>query len=247
MLTSDERERYGRQIMIDEIGESGQERLKAASVLIAGAGGLGSPVAIYLAAAGVGRLRIVDNDQVALSNLNRQILHLEPDVGRKKADSAAGKLGRYNPAARIEGIDRTITGKNVARLTDGCDLIVDAMDNQGARHLLNRAAVDRNLPLIHGAVCGFEGRAMTVLPGRSACLRCMHRQAAAAGVFPVIGTAPAVIGAIQATEAVKCILGVGELLAGRLLVYEGLAMTFTEFRIRRRPGCGHCGHLNTSD
>ena len=242
MLTSQEQERYSRQIRIDEIGQQGQERLKAARVLVAGAGGLGSPVSIYLAAAGVGNISIVDNDTVALSNLNRQVLHRDADIGRAKADSARDTLGSVNPGVRIAAIMRTITADNVGRLVDGQDLVVDAMDNQAARHLLNRAAVDRNIPLIHGAVCGFEGRAMTVLPGRSACLCCMHARAAAPAAVPVIGAVPAVIGAIQTTEAIKCILGVGERLAGRLLIYDGLAMTFTEFRIKRRPGCDHCGH-----
>jgi len=243
LLTPLERQRYGRQIMIDEIGESGQEKLKAAKVFIAGAGGLGSPSSIYLAAVGVGALRIVDHDRVDVSNLNRQVLHLEGDIGRKKAESALEKLKRQNSATEVEAINDTITAENARRLVDGCDLIIDAMDNQPTRYLLNKTAVALNIPLIHGAVRGFEGRAMTVIPGRSACLRCMHRGAVPDETFPIIGFAPAAIGAVQAAEAVKYIVGIGELLTGRLLTYDALTMTFTEFRVNRNPGCDHCGHL----
>jgi len=240
MLTSHERERYHRQIMIDEIGEPGQEKLKAASVFIAGAGGLGSPASIYLAAAGVGKIRIVDNDSVELSNLNRQILHMEDDIGKKKTDSALEKLSRQNPAVNIDTLCETITVENARQLIGGCDLIVDAMDNLATRLVLNRVAVDLNIPLIHGAVGGFEGRAMTVLPGKGACLRCIRRGPVPREVFPIIGVAPAVISAIQAAEVIKFILGIGKLLIGRLLIYDGLAMTFTEFRVKRNPDCEHC-------
>src|SRR5512139_1284815 len=163
MLTPNERERYDRQIMIQGIGEQGQERLKKSHVLVAGAGGLGSPIAFYLTAAGVGRVRLVDHDQVTLSNLNRQILHGEEDIGRRKIDSAATKLRHLNSQVNIEAIAETITEENVSQLVQGCDVIVDAMDNLPTRYVLNRCAVEKKLPFFHGAVNGFEGRVMPVL------------------------------------------------------------------------------------
>jgi molybdopterin-synthase adenylyltransferase len=243
MLTEEEKERYSRQIMIPDIGEDGQKKLKRATVLIAGTGGLGSPVALYLAAAGIGTIRLVDVDRVELSNLNRQILHWTPDVGKDKVASAAEKLIHLNPSVAIEPIIETISEATVSRLVDGADAVVDALDNIATRYLLNKAAVDSNLPLFHGAVHGMEGRAMTVLPGKSACLGCRIRGPVAEEKFPVIGTAPAVIGGIQAAEVIKYITGIGTLLTGRMLVYDGMASTFTEFRVKRNPGCPHCGHL----
>jgi adenylyltransferase/sulfurtransferase len=244
MLTGEERERYDRQIMIPGFGEEGQEKLKRARVFIAGAGGLGSPVAIYLAAAGVGTLRIVDHDKIELSNLNRQILHRDADIGRSKADSAAARLTEVNPYIKVEAIAATITQANISRLVAGFDLIVDAMDNLPTRYLLNRTALEKGIPFFHGAVYGFEGRAMTVIPGRTACLNCVYHGAVTPrGRFPVIGVTPAVIGCIQATEVIKYIVGLGELLTNRLLVYDALGMTFTEFRVARDPDCEHCGRL----
>lgn len=175
MLTPSERERYDRQIMIGEIGQEGQEKLKRSRVVIAGTGGLGSPIAIYLTAAGIGMIRLIDHDQVALSNLNRQILHWEEDIGRKKVDSARTKLRNLNRAVEIEAIAETVTEGNVSKLVNGCDVIVDAMDNLPTRYILNRCAIEKNIPFFHGAVNGFEGRVMTIIPGESACLRCMYR------------------------------------------------------------------------
>jgi len=243
MLNSDELERYDRQIMIPGLGEKGQEKLKQARVVIAGAGGLGSPVAVYLTAAGVGTISIIDHDKVELSNLNRQILHWDKDVGRDKVESAREKLSSLNRNVRIETVKETITEANVSRLVAGCDVIIDAMDNLPTRFVLNRAAVENRIPFVHGAVYGLEGRIMTVLPGRSACLRCVYRGLIPPQKFPVIGVTPAVIGCIQATEAIKCITGLGQLLANRLLIYDGQQMRFTELRVKRDPGCEHCGHL----
>jgi len=241
MLTPSERERYDRQIMIGEIGEKGQEKLKRSRVVIAGAGGLGSPIAIYLVAAGIGMIRIIDHDQVVLSNLNRQILHWEEDVGGKKVDSARTKLRKLNSDVEIEAIPETITESNVSRLMDGCEVIVDAMDNLPTRYILNQCAIEKNIPFFHGAVTGFEGRAMTILPGKTACLRCMYRGPIAQEKFPVVGVAPAVIGVIQATEVIKYLLGIGRLLTNRLLIYDGLNITFSEFIINKNPNCDHCG------
>ena len=241
MLTPSERERYDRQIVIGEIGQEGQEKLKRSRVAIAGVGGLGSPIAIYLTAAGIGMIRMIDHEEVALSNLNRQILHWEEDIGRKKIDSARAKLRNLNRAVEIETIAETITEGNVSQLVDGCDVIVDAMDNLPTRYVLNRCAIEKKVPFFHGAVNGFEGRAMTILPGKTACLRCMYRGPVPQEKFPVIGVAPAVIGSIQATEVIKYLVGIGKLLTNRLLIYDGLKVTFSEFTVNKNPDCDHCG------
>ena len=243
MLTPAERERYDRQMMIPEIGEDGQEKLKRSRVVIGGAGGLGSPIAFYLAAAGVGRIRMIDHDQVALSNLNRQILHWEEDVGRKKVDSARTKLSRLNSTVELEMMAETIAEDNVSRLVDGFNAIVDAMDNLPTRYLLNRGAIEKGVPFFHGAVRGFEGRVMTILPGKTACLRCLSRGPVPQEKFPVIGVAPAMIGIIQATEVIKYLVGIGKLLTNRLLIYDGLALSFSEFAVHRNPECDQCGSL----
>ncbi len=241
MLTPFERERYDRQIMIGELGHEGQEKLKRSTVVIAGAGGLGSPIAYYLTAAGIGRIRVVDRDEVALSNLNRQILHWEEDIGRKKVDSARVKLRNLNSMVEIEAIAETITEDNVSKLVGECDAIVDGMDNLPTRYILNRCAIEKDIPFIHGAVRGFEGRAMTIIPGKTACLRCMFRGQVPQEKFPVIGVVPAVIGSIQATEVIKYLTGIGRLLTNRLLIYDGLQVTFTEFTVKKNPDCDHCG------
>ena len=243
MLTEDELIRYDRQIMIKGIGEDGQERLKKARVFVAGGGGLGSPISIYLAVAGVGTIRLVDHDTVELSNLNRQILHGNGDTGKRKIDSAVQKLENLNKDVTVEAVAETITEKNISRLVGDCDLIVDAMDNLPTRYALNRAAIDKNIPFFHGAVYGFEGRAMTVIPGRTACLWCIYQGRVTQGKFPVIGVAPAVIGCLQATEVIKYLTGIGELLTGQLLMYDGLNLEFTKLEVKRDPNCQHCGHL----
>jgi molybdopterin/thiamine biosynthesis adenylyltransferase len=247
MLTTEECERYNRQIMIQGVGEEGQERLKEARVIIAGGGGLGSPVAIYLTAAGVGKMRLVDHDTVELSNLNRQVLHWHEDIGRSKVESAAEKLKRINPGIVVEAIEETITEKNVSRLVDGFDVIVDAMDNLPTRYLLNKAALEHNIPFFHGAIYAFEGRAMTIIPGKTACLRCVYRGVIPEEKFPVIGVTPAVIGSIQATEVIKYLVGVGELLGNKLLIYDGLSMQFTELRVKKDPLCEHCGQVTRKE
>ena len=247
MLTTNELERYDRQIMIKGFGEEGQEKLKRAKIFIAGSGGLGSPASIYLAAAGVGTIRIVDNDRVELSNLNRQILHWDEDIGKWKVDSALEKLKRLNKGVEIEATKATITEANVSQLVADFDLIVDAMDNLPTRYIVNKAALERNIPLFHGAVYGFEGRAMTIIPGQTACLRCLYRGVFPQEKFPVIGVTPAVIGCIQATEVIKYIVGIGELLTNRLLIFDGLDMKFKEFKVKKDPSCEHCGHLVTKE
>jgi len=247
VLTPEEVERYGRQIMVEGFGEEGQEKLKRAKVFVAGAGGLGSPISTYLTAAGVGTIRIVDHDRVELSNLNRQVLHWGEDIGKRKVDSVLEKLKRLNKGVKIEATKELITEATVSQLVAGFDVIVDAMDNLPTRYLLNKAALEKNIPFFHGAVYGFEGRAMTIIPGKTACLRCVYRGAIAQEKFPVVGVTPAVIGCIQATEVIKYIVGIGELLTNRLLIFDGLDMEFTKFRVKRDPGCEHCSHLVTKE
>jgi len=242
MLTEKERQKYDRQMMIYGFGEAGQEKLKKARIFIGGAGGLGSPAAIYLAAAGIGTLRIADHDTVELSNLNRQILHWEEDAGGKKVASAAAKLSKLNPDIKIETTAEKITEANASKLVGDADGIVDAVDNLPTRYILNRTAIEKGIPFFHGAVYGFEGRAMTVVPGKSACLNCLYHNARVPKEkFPVIGVTPAVIGCIQATEVIKYLTGLGELLINRILNYDALRMKFTEFTIMPDPGCEHCG------
>jgi molybdopterin-synthase adenylyltransferase len=243
MLSGEELTRYDRQIMIPEIGQAGQEKLREARVLVAGAGGLGSPVAIYLAAAGVGTIRLADHDRIEMSNLNRQVLHWDEDVGKKKVDSASEKLRRMNPHVKIEAVDKTITEENAKDIAAGCDGIVDAMDNLPTRYILNKTAIDLNIPFFHGAVRGLEGRAMTVIPGMSACLRCLYRGPVPQEKFPVLGVTPAIIGCIQAAEVIKYIVRAGEPLINRLLIYDGLNLKFTEFKVNRNPQCEHCAHV----
>ncbi|BBL68339.1 HesA/MoeB/ThiF family protein [Methanoculleus chikugoensis] len=239
MLTERERERYARQILL--FGEEGQERLKKAKVFIAGAGGLGCPIALYLAVAGVGDIRLVDRDTVERTNLNRQVLHWERDLGTPKAGSAEAKLREANPDIRVEALAATIDEANVRDLVGEADLIVDAMDNFPTRYLLNREALRSGVPLLHGAIRGFDGQATTIIPGRTACLECLFPEAPPAEVFPVIGTTPGIIGLIQANEAIKYITGTGDLLLDRLLIWDGRSTTLETYAVERRPDCPVCG------
>jgi molybdopterin-synthase adenylyltransferase len=243
MLNPQELVRYSRQIMFKELGEEGQNKLKSARILVAGGGGLGSPALIYLAAAGAGTIRVIDSDKVELSNLNRQILHWTQDIGKAKVDSASEKLMLLNPEIHIERVQENINRDNVAKLVSGFDLIIDAVDNLATRYVLNQFAVFSNTPFIHGAVSGFEGRAMTIVPGQSACLMCLYRGVELSGKPPVIGVTPGIIACIQVTEAIKYITGIGRLLKDRLLVYDGLNMLFSEIRVNRDPECPHCGKI----
>ena len=240
MLSKDELQVYDRQIMIPELGVSGQEKLKKSKVFIAGAGGIGSPVTLYLAAAGLGKILIADNDTVEMSNLNRQVLHWQKDVGFKKVESVKEKISSLNSFINIETIDETITDKNIIEITKGCDAIVDAMDNIVSRFALNKAAIKWNIPLFHGAVNGMEGRATTIIPGKTACLGCMYKTDIPQSKFPVLGVAPGLIGIIQATEVIKYLVGMGELLENRLLIYDGMELKFKEFKLSRNPECTEC-------
>ena len=246
MLTDNERERYNRQILIPDFGEEGQEKLKNSTVFIAGAGGLGSPVAMYLAAAGIGTIRIADNDRVSISNLNRQILHGDADLGHPKVASAGETLSRLNPGMKTVTLHETITEDNIEELIGDADCIIDAMDNLPARYILNRAAVNTGKPFFHGAVYGYEGRAMTIIPGKSACLYCLYHGATPpVDEIPVLGATAGVTGSIQASEVVKYLTGSGDLLLGRLLCYDGFSMKFMELHVKRDASCEHCGTSTT--
>jgi len=238
MLNEEELKRYQRQMLI--FGETGQEKLKGAKVFIAGAGGLGSSVAIYLAVAGIGKIAIADHDTVELSNLNRQILHRDSEIGRKKADSAGEKLTGLNPNIEVVVTSLTIEPGNVDKLVGDADLIVDAMDNFPTRYLLNKAALTRNVPFFFGAVNGFYGQTTTIIPGKTACLRCIFPAPPPAAVFPVVGATPGIIGCIQATEVIKYIVGSGSLLENRLLIWDGLQAMADEVLLRRNPECEDC-------
>ena len=232
-------EKYIRQIML--FGEEGQEKLKNAKVFVAGAGGLGSPVSTYLAVAGVGKIIIADFDSVDLSNLNRQFLHHEKDIGREKVKSAEEKLLSMNPEIKVETIREKITDKNAGSIVPPCDLIIDALDNFDTRHVLNRLAVKRNIPLIHGAVSGYRGQATTIIPGKTPCLCCIFPSSFKKEVFPVLGTTPGVIGSIQANEAIKYLTGQGKLLENRLLLWDGLSCSFSELDVNKAENCPVCG------
>jgi adenylyltransferase/sulfurtransferase len=239
-------ERYRRQIMIEGFGIEGQQKLKHAAVLIAGAGGLGSPVSMYLAAAGIGTIGLIDNDTVDLSNLNRQILYGAGDTGRKKVEAAREKLSYLNTEVTVKAHDMTVSEDTIDSVTMGYHVIVDAMDNFPARYLLNRAALKMNVPLIHGAVSGFEGRAATIIPGETACLKCIYPSVPEMEIPPVLGVTPAIIGSIQAAEVIKYLVGIGKLLKNRLLVYDGLHMEFLTVTVRRNPECPECGNYGRS-
>jgi molybdopterin/thiamine biosynthesis adenylyltransferase len=239
VITDEEQKRYHRQILM--LGEEGQEKLKAARVLIAGAGGLGTVISLYLAAAGVGTLRIADCDVVEASNLNRQILHWSRDLGRRKTASAAEKLAALNPLIRIEEVSGRIDETTVDAIAGECDILVDAMDNFATRYLLNRTALKKGIPFIHGAVRGLYGQATTVLPGKTPCLRCIFPGSPPPEVFPIIGANCGVIGSIEALEAIKLLTGRGEPLAGRLFIWDGMAASVDSLVVERNPTCPDCG------
>jgi molybdopterin/thiamine biosynthesis adenylyltransferase len=236
-------ERYLRQIIIEGFGSEAQKKLKQATVFIAGAGGLGCSVSLYLAAAGVGRIRIADHGRIELSNLNRQVLYTDRDIGKPKSVVIAERLSALNPEINIEPARCTLDSATLPSLVANCTFIVDALDNLPTRYALNKAALDAGIPLVHGAVNGFHGQLMTVLPGNSACLMCLYRGKEAAGLVPVIGTAPGTIGSLQATEAIRYITGLGGNFAGKLLVYDGLWTDFERIDIPRDPDCPHCGGM----
>ena len=244
-LDADQLDRYSRHIIMDDVGPDGQAALLDASVLVVGAGGLGSPVLQYLAAAGVGHLTVVDDDRVELSNLQRQIIHGTDDVGRKKVDSAAEFIESLNPDITVETHDTRLTAENVVELVTPHDVVVDASDNFPTRFLLNDACVFADVPLSHGAVYRFEGQ-VTTFTGGQPCYRCLFPEAPPEGAVPdcatagVLGVLPGTIGAIQATEVIKLLLDEGETLDGRLLVYDAHSLETHTVPISPSPDCPVC-------
>ena len=246
-FTESQIERYSRQIILREIGGEGQKKLLNARVVIIGAGGLGSPAAYYLAAAGLGTIGIVDHDTVEVSNLQRQILHTTQDAGRLKTESSRDKLTALNPDCSIVLHSIRINAQNALEIIGDYDIVVNGCDNFPTRYLINDACVLSKTPLFEGAVIGFSGQVMTIIPGETACYRCLYEEPPPPGLIPscqeagVLGTIPGLIGLIQSTEVVKWILGTGKLLTNRVLLYSALEMEFTELPLQRNPNCPVCG------
>ena len=238
MFSLRELERYKRQMML--FGEEGQERLKKAHIFIAGAGGLGSPVSIYLTVAGVGTITIIDMDVVDGTNLNRQILHYDRDIGRKKTASAEEKLQELNPDIIINAIDVMIDASNVKKLVGNSDGIVDAMDNYQTRYQLNDVAIAKQIPFFHGGIRGFYGQVTTIIPGTTPCLKCIFPKAPPTEEFPVVGVTAGIIGTIQSNEVIKYLTGTGDLLANRLFIWDGIQAHAEEICIERNPSCEAC-------
>ena len=240
MLTQKELERYHRQMLIRNWGEEGQKKLRAATVFIAGAGGLGSPVAIYLAVAGIGRIRICDFGEPELSNLNRQILHTERDIGKNKALSAQETLHEINPHVEVEPLAEKISEETVERLIGSSAIILDCLDNFPTRHILNRYAVKKGLPFIHAGIFGLSGQLTFIHTPETPCLHCIFPGSPPPAVFPVAGVAPGVIGVLEATETIKWIVGIGKNLKGRLLIWDGELMEFQNVAVNKDPNCPVC-------
>jgi molybdopterin/thiamine biosynthesis adenylyltransferase len=248
MFTEEQVQRYSRHIILPNIGGKGQRKLLDSSVLVIGAGGLGSPVAMYLAAAGIGKLGIVDFDQVDVTNLQRQILHTTGDVGRSKVASAVEHLRAINPTIEVVGHETLLFSTNVFEIFEGYDVIVDGTDNFPVRYLVNDATQFTGKPLVYGSIYQFEGQATVFMPGQETpCYRCLFPAPPPPGTVPscaeggVFGVLPGVIGSIQATEAIKIITGDGDTLEGRLLLYDALTMDFQEVKIRWDADCPVCG------
>jgi len=247
-FTEDEVVRYARHIILPQIGGDGQRKLLDASVLCIGAGGLGSPIAMYLAAAGVGKIGVVDFDRVDLTNLQRQLLHGTSDVGRSKVESAADTLRELNPGIEVVPHDLVLSSDNAFDVLGPYDIVIDGSDNFPVRYLVNDATQMLGKPLVYGSIYQFEGQATVFLPGKEApCYRCLFPQPPPPGAVPncaeagVFGVLPGIVGCIQATEAIKLIVGVGEPLVGRLLIFDALMMDFQTVKIRRDPACPVCG------
>ena len=250
-LSPQEIARYSRHLIMPEVGMEGQRKLKAASVLLIGAGGLGSPLGLYLAAAGVGRIGLVDFDVVDFSNLQRQVLHGTPDVGRPKLLSAKDRLQAINPEVQIDLYETRLTSANAMEICRPYDIIIDGTDNFPTRYLVNDVCVLQGKPNVYGSIFRFDGQASVFAPPAGPCYRCLYPEPPPPGEVPscaeggVLGILPGLVGCIQATEAVKLILGKGSPLIGRLLLYDALQMKFQEFKVRRNPRCPICGDRPT--
>jgi len=246
-LSPDEVLRYSRHLILPEFGIDGQRRLKAASVLLVGVGGLGSPVALYLAAAGVGHLGLVDFDVVDVTNLQRQVLHGTADIGRPKLESAAARISDVNPHVRLTTHDARLTSSNALEIVGNYDLVVDGTDNFATRYLVNDACVLLGVPNAYGSIFRFEGQASVFATEGGPCYRCLYPEPPPPGLVPscaeggVLGVLPGLVGMVQATEAIKLLTGVGEPLVGRLLLVNALAMTFRTVNMRKDPSCPACG------
>lgn len=247
-LTRSQVVRFSRQIRLKEIGVQGQQKLAAGSVLVIGAGGLGSPAAMYLAAAGVGQIGIADGDAVDLSNLQRQILHSEADLGRPKVASAAETLGGISGEIRIDTYEQVVTPDNIAELIKGYDIVLDCTDSFESKFMINDGCVAAGKPFVHAGISGFTGQLMTVLPGETVCYRCIFEEPPEAGSVPtcseagVMGAVAGTIGSLEALEAIKYLTGAGELLTGRMLTFDGLTMKFRTVPFpNRREDCPACG------
>src|SRR5271166_3970622 len=246
-LSNDEILRYSRHLIMPEVGMEGQLKLKQARVLCIGAGGLGSPLALYLTAAGVGTLGIVDFDVVDFTNLQRQVIHGTSDVGRKKLDSAADRMREINPFVRIDKHEVALSSENALEILRDYDIVVDGTDNFPTRYLVNDACVLLGKPNVYGSIFRFEGQATVFAYEGGPCYRCLYPEPPPPGLVPscaeggVLGVLPGIIGSLQATEVVKLILGVGKPLVGRLLLYDALEMTFREMKVRKNPKCPICG------
>ncbi len=241
MLTKEEKTRYNRQILLPGWGEEGQKKLKQATVFIAGAGGLGSPVSIYLAAAGVGRLRICDSGEPELSNLNRQVLHTEEDIGKNKTLSAKETIAKINPQVKVENLSDKIEKGNISQLVGNAQIIVDCMDNFPTRHILNEHAVKAGLPFIHAGVFGMSGQITFIHTPETPCLYCTLPGSPPPEVFPIVGATAGVIGTLEALEVLKYLTGKGNLLKNRMLFWDGELMNFHEITLQKDPKCPICG------
>jgi len=247
VMAESARARYSRHVLIPEVGETGQRKLLDAKVLVVGVGGLGSPAALYLAAAGVGHLGIIDDDVVDRSNLQRQVIHTDDRIGTSKVESARRTINALNPEIHVEAIDARLTAENAVELIERYDIIVDGCDNFTTRYLVNDVCVELGKPNVHGSIHRFDGQVSVFWPGRGPCYRCLHPEPPPPELSPncaelgVLGVLPGVIGLLEATETIKLILGIGEPLVGRLLTYDALQATFSEFRLRRRDDCAACG------
>jgi molybdopterin/thiamine biosynthesis adenylyltransferase/rhodanese-related sulfurtransferase len=246
VLTREQKERYGRHLLLPEIGAEGQAKLLNAKVLLLGAGGLGSPTALYLAAAGVGTLGIVDDDEVDLSNLQRQVIHTTDRIGTPKVESAAKTIAALNPDVEVVQYRTRLDASNIMEIIDGYDVIVDGVDNFPTRYLLNDATVRLGIPVVSASILGFDGQLSVFKPHDGPCYRCLYpvpppaELAPSCGANGVLGVLPGTMGLLQATEVVKLVTGTGEPLVGRLLLYEALGASFTELKVRRDPGCPIC-------
>ncbi|HEX2398103.1 MAG TPA: molybdopterin-synthase adenylyltransferase MoeB, partial [Solirubrobacteraceae bacterium] len=245
-LSREQRERYSRHLLIPEVGVEGQQKLLDAKVLLLGAGGLGSPAGLYLAAAGVGTLGVVDNDEVDLSNLQRQVIHTTDRIGVPKVDSAEETITAINPDVKVVKYPVRLDASNIMEIIEGYDVIVDGLDNFPTRYLLNDASVRLRIPVVSAAILGFEGQLSVFAPYEGPCYRCLFREPPPAELAPscgangVLGVLPGVMGLLQATEAIKLIIGRGDPLIGRLLLYDALGATFTVVKVNRDPECPIC-------